>query len=157
MAEKQYVVFRLHTGEYGIDIKDVQEIVAIHDITKVPEAPALIEGVIQVRGRIIPVVDLKKRFYGINEATGEDSRIIIMDMGGQPVGIITDDVWEVPRIKEELIEPPSPILKKSADSGVTGIAKLENRLIIILDIGRVFTMEEKNMLDAENLNITASV
>ena len=157
MAEKQYVVFALHTGEYGIDINNVQEIVTYQDITKIPEAPGFIEGVIQLRGRIIPVIDLKNRFYGINNKVGDESRIIIVNIGGQPVGVITDDVWEVPRINEDLIEAPPHILKKVAESGITGIAKLENRLIILLDLSRVFTMEEKNMLDAENLSAIAPV
>ena len=149
MAEKQYIIFQLHTEEYGIDIKYVQEIVLMQDVTKIPQASELIEGVIQLRGRIIPVVDLKKRFYGFSGKTGEGSRIIIVDIDGQPVGIIAEEVWEVLLINENLIEPPPPIIKKSANSGIAGIAKIGNRLLILLDLTSVFTTEEKSLLEAE--------
>jgi len=156
MVEKQYVIFQLHTEEYGIDINYVQEIVLMQEITKIPQASELMEGVIQMRGRIIPVVDLKKRFYGLSNDIEADRRIIIVDIGSQSVGIIADQVWEVLRIREDLIEPPPPLMGNLNSSGVAGIGKLENRLLIILDLAGAFTAEEKSVLEAEQ-NITNTV
>lgn len=147
MAEKQFVIFQLHTEEYGIDIKHVQEIVHMQDITRLPQTTGLLEGVIYLRGKVIPVIDLKKRYYGLEIKAGNNNRIIIVDIGNQAVGVIVDDVWEVLRISEDAIEAPPLIIKSSGHAGLAGIGKVENRLILLLDLTTAFTMEERSILE----------
>ncbi len=147
MADQQFVVFKLHTEEYGIDIKNVQEIVHMQEITKVPQSAEFVEGIINLRGRIIPVVDLKKRFYGVKTETGDNTRIIVIDLGNQVLGIIADEVSEVLRLNEAMIDPPPAIiLQLSAENGVIGVGKLEDRLLILLDLTKAFSLEEKHQI-----------
>ena len=149
MADQQFVVFKLHTEEYGIDIKKVQEIVHMQEITKVPQCSQFVEGIINLRGRIIPVVDLKKRFYGAKTEIGDNTRIIVIDLGNQVLGIIADEVSEVLQLAENMIDPPpSIIMQMSSGNGVKGIGKLEDRLLILLDLTKAFSLEEKEQIQA---------
>lgn len=149
MSSQQCVIFKLHTEEYGVDIQQVQEIVLMQEITHYPQAGDFIEGIINLRGRVIPVIDLKKRFYGNETAAGENTRIIVLDTGSQVVGIIVDEVMEVLQLNEDMIDPPPFIIaaSKSGD-GVKGIGKLDNRLLIILDLSMLFSNSEKGKLTA---------
>ncbi len=149
MANKQVVVFQIGTEEYGIDIKDVFEIIQMQEITKIPQASEMIEGVISLRGRVIPIIDLKRKFGYQSSAIGQNSRIIITDIGEQAVGIIIDEVSEVISIDEEAIELPNVINKSTSDSGIVGIGKVDARLIIILDMAGTFTGQEKDRLKVE--------
>lgn len=147
MAEKQYVIFRLNNEEFGVDIDSVREIVQIQEITKLPQSSQLIEGIINLRGLIIPIVDLKKRFYDVPTEIGENSRIIIIAFDNQVVGVIADEVSEVLRLNEELIAPPPSLVKQiSASCGLKGIGKYEKRLIILLDLSQAFNGDEKELL-----------
>jgi purine-binding chemotaxis protein CheW len=148
MADQQFVIFKLQTEEYGIDIQQVQEIVLMQEITHYPQAGDFIEGIINLRGRVIPVIDLKERFYKIKTAIGDNTRIIVLDTGFQVIGIIVDEVMEVLQLKEEMIDPPPFIVTASGSGdGVKGIGKLDNRLLIILDLARLFSASEKSWLN----------
>ncbi len=149
MANKQVVVFQIGTEEYGIDIKNVFEIIQMQEITKIPQASKMIEGVINLRGRVIPIIDLKRKFGYQSSVIGQNSRIIITDIGEQAVGIIIDEVSEVISIDEEAIELPNVITKSIAHSGIVGIGKVDARLIIILDMAGAFTGQEKEQLRVE--------
>ncbi|MFZ5753365.1 MAG: chemotaxis protein CheW [Bacillota bacterium] len=149
MADQQFVVFKLHTEEYGIEIKNVQEIVHMQEITRLPQSLEFVEGIINLRGRIIPVVDLKKRFYGVKTETGDNTRIIVIDLGNQVLGIMADEVSEVLRLNETMIDPPPAIIMQmSSGNGVKGIGKLEDRLLILLDLTKAFSLEEKQQIQA---------
>jgi len=150
MAEKKYVIFKLDNGEYGLDINAVQEIIELKEITKIPQAADLIMGIINLRGKIIPIVDLKKKFYGQPTGIGVNSQAVIVDMAEQAVGIIADDVSEVLSIADELVENTQGFLKQSVNPGVTGMGKLKDRLLIFLDIGQVFSSAERARLLAVN-------
>lgn len=150
MADQQVVVFNLHTEEYGIDIHAVHEIVPVQDITTIPLAEGFLEGIINLRGRIIPIIDLKERFYGIKTVKTDNTRIIVVDVGNQVIGIITDEVSEVMVLEKEMIEAAPPMISRSSDcSGIWGIGKLENRLLILLDLAKAFSpVEKKQILEA---------
>lgn len=147
MAERQFVIFRLNNEEYGIDIQNVREIVLMPEITKYPQAEDFIEGIINLRGKIIPIIDLGKRFYGSATETGDASRIIVVSCRDQILGIIVDEVKEVIYLKESMIEPP-PALIRQTNSGVTGVGNMDNRLIIILDLGQTLTTSEVSQLQS---------
>jgi purine-binding chemotaxis protein CheW len=140
--ELQLVIFRLAKEEYGLPIKKVQEINRLVPITKLPQAPSFMEGVINLRGRIIPVVDLRKRFQLTTTEYDDDTRIIIVEVNGQTVGVIVDAVNEVVRLGASNIEPPPPSFILDAQY-VNGVGKLEERLLILLDIDKILTTQEE--------------
>jgi purine-binding chemotaxis protein CheW len=148
VEEQQLVVFDLGTESYGVDIETVREIIRMQEITKMPGTPAYVQGVINLRGKVTPVVDLRARFgLPVTEFT-KDSRIVVVDINKQSIGAIVDAVTEVLRISTEAVEPPSSVVT-SEDSGyITGIVKLPERLIILLDLARALSDDEVTGLAA---------
>jgi len=143
---RQLVVFTLADEDYGVDIGTVREIIRIQTITKVPKTPKFIQGVINLRGKVIPVIDLRKRFDLTAAATGKDSRIVVIDIDGQDIGVIVDAVTEVLRIPADSVDPPSSIIASVESEYLLGIAKLASRLIILLDLQKVFSNKEITQL-----------
>jgi purine-binding chemotaxis protein CheW len=141
--ENQLVVFDLANEHYGVDIAAVDGIVKMQQITAVPHAPSFVEGITNLRGEVLPVIDLRKRF-GLSQGDAtKETRIVHVNVDGVRVGMVVDAVSEVLRVAEEDIEPPSPIVT-TVDSGfITGIAKVDERLIILLDLGKVLSTEEQ--------------
>jgi len=140
--ELQLVTFRLANEEYGLPITKVREINRVVPVTKLPQTPSFVEGIINLRGRIIPVIDLRKRFEMPVTAHDEDTRIIIVDISGQIVGVIVDAVTEVVRLNTENIESP-PATVAVASQYIKGVGKIDDRLIILLDIDKVLTDKEE--------------
>ena len=135
----QLVTFQVGGEEYAVDILAVQEINRMMTFTRVPQSPAEVEGVINLRGKIIPVVNLRRRFGFEATETNADSRIIVVEVRGHVVGFTVDRVHEVLRIERSIVEP-APEMVCSIDSDfIEGVGKLEDRLLILLDIGRLFS------------------
>lgn len=144
--EEQLVVFQLAGETYGLDINCVQEIIRIQEITRVPRTPDFVEGVINLRGRIIPVIDLRKRFsLPLGEQTA-NSRIIVVEVEEVTVGFIVDAVSEVLRLSSEDIEPPPSIMGGINTAYLRGVGKKQDRLIILLDVGKVLEEKEYQQL-----------
>jgi purine-binding chemotaxis protein CheW len=141
----QLVVFKLAREDYGLPISKVQEINRMVAITKLPHTPDFMEGIINLRGRVIPVIDLRKRFGMGSHEYKEDTRIMVTDIAGQTVGLIVDAVHEVVKMPLDFIEPPPPSFVLDAEF-VQGIGKLEDRLVILLNIDRIITLQESVML-----------
>ena len=141
--ERQLVVFQLDDEFYGVDIARVHEIIRLQSVTRVPRTPAFVEGVINLRGKIIPVVDLRKRFGLPSGDKTRASRIVVVEIDDQVVGIIVDGVSEVLRVSEATIEPPSPVVAGVDSEFIHGIAKLPERLVILLDLNRAMAREER--------------
>ena len=140
--ERQLVVFNLADEVYGVDISAVDGIIRMQAITKVPRTLDFVEGVINLRGDVIPVVDMRKRLsLRVTEET-KDSRIMVVDLGGRKVGMIVDAVTEVLRVTADAIEPPSSVITTASLAYLTGMAKLEGRLIIVLDLVQLFNDTE---------------
>ncbi|MBP2643923.1 MAG: cheW 2 [Firmicutes bacterium] len=140
--ELQLVVFSLAKEEYGLPITKVQEINRIVPITKLPQTPNFMEGIINLRGRVIPIIDLRKRFQ-LNVADYSDnSRIIVVEVIGETVGIIVDAVTEVVRLSQTLVEPPPPSFILDAEY-VEGVGKMDDRMLILLDIDKILTSKEE--------------
>ena len=148
MAEEmQLVVFMLRQGdvvcEYGVPITQVQEIITMTRPTQLPQAPDFVEGIINLRGKIIPIIDLKKRFQmGISDITS-DTRSVVVEVEGQTVGIIVDEVSEVLRLANSDIEPAPAIIGGITAEYLTGVGKIEGRLLILLDMNKILTDKEK--------------
>lgn len=145
-GEKQLVVFHLAEEAYGLDIATVREIIQMQDITKVPGAPHSVEGVINLRGVVVPVIDLRSRF-GLNAIQhGKETRIVVVNSRGQDIGIIVDSVAEVLRVKGDAIASPSQLIKSRDTEYMLGIVKLPTELIILLDADRVLNGEDEGSL-----------
>jgi purine-binding chemotaxis protein CheW len=135
-GERQLVVFDLAGESYGVEIN--------REVTHVPDAPEYVEGVMNLRGNVIPVVDLRRRFgLTVGDQT-DDSRVVVVDISGEGIGVIVDAVTEVLRIPEASVAPTSTIVTTEDSFYIEGIAKLEDRLLILLDIERALAeqMEE---------------
>lgn len=147
--ELQLVIFRLAKEEYGLPITKVQEINRLVPITKLPQTPNFMEGIINLRGRIIPVMDIRKRFSLAVSEHDDDTRIIIVEVSGQTVGIIVDAVTEVIRLPVASVEPPPPSFVLESRY-IYGVGKMEDRLLILLEIDNILSTNEEIILKQIN-------
>lgn len=139
----QLVSFELGSEEFGVDIALVQEIVRLPEITKVPGAPEFVEGVVNLRGKIIPVIDLRRRFRMPARQESRSTRIVIMSLESRTIGIIVDGVREVLRVSSDAIDATPEMVVSTLDASfLTGIVKLEGRLLLLLDVTHVLQEHE---------------
>jgi purine-binding chemotaxis protein CheW len=142
MAKIQQIVgFRVGKENFGVPIGIVHEIVRMMEITTVPDSPAYIEGVINLRGKIIPVVDLRKRFAEEIQSNRRN-RIMVTELDGHLVGLVVDAANEVLKINSELIEPPPNIFEQGELNYVTGVGKLNGKLVILIDLAKIMQRGE---------------
>lgn len=145
--ENQLVVFRLGEEEYGIDILAVKEIIKCRKTVRLPDCPDFIEGIINYRDSVVPILDLNKRFKLGGKKAGDAARVIIVGIGGlegRQIGFMVEQVEEVLRLDAKYIEKPPEIVARGMDRQfIKGVGKLEGRLIIILDIEKVLSETEK--------------
>ena len=142
----QLVTFEVGEEEFAVDILAVQEINRMMQITRVPQSRREVEGVINLRGRIVPVVDLRERFGMERCEHSNESRIIVVDVNDHTVGFVVDRVHEVLRIDSSIVEP-APAITTSVDSDyIQGVGKLDDRLLILIDLERLFTREDAKQL-----------
>jgi purine-binding chemotaxis protein CheW len=141
----QLVSFNVAEEEYGLPILKVQEIIRMQGFTRVPNSPPFVEGVINLRGKVIPVITLRKRFGLDPQPHGRQSRIVVAEVSGAIIGLVVDSVSEVLRISPTSIEP-APRLGNSHQEFVAGVVKLDAGLLILLDVERVMTDTETAQL-----------
>ena len=142
----QLVTFSIGDEEFGVDILKVQEIIRTMEITKVPRAPHFVEGVINLRGKVIPIIDLRKRFGLEFRDHDKHTRIIVIEISSMIVGFVVDSVSEVLRIPSSTVEPPPPMVAGLESEYISGVGKLEDRLLILLDLDRLLSGEEQHIL-----------
>lgn len=146
--DEQLVVFELVNETYGVDINRVQSIIQMQEITYVPGAPQFIEGVINLRGAVVPVVDLRTRFE-LAHRDGQEGVVVIVELEEHQIGVIVDAVTDVTMVSEESIEPPSPLLAGVDTAYLRGIGKWgvnNDKMVILLDLDRIFTFDEQESL-----------
>lgn len=152
----QLVTFVVGSEEFAISILSVQEINRMMQITRVPQSPPFIEGVINLRGKIIPVMDLRKRFGVEANKDSSDSRIIVVEVSGRVIGFTVDRVNEVLRINADIVEPPPSMVSSGVDSDyVQGVGKLDDRLLILLNLDRLFSDEDLKSVDKTSKSTAA--
>ncbi len=139
----QFVSFRLSNEEYGIPILRVQEIIRYEELTRIPQSEEFIDGVLNLRGRVVPVIDLRKRFTLTDAERNNATRIVVVEIDNQVVGLIVDAVNEVQTIEENQIDPPPPLGTGISAEYIYGMGKIDDRLIILLNIERILKEEEK--------------
>ena len=144
----QLVSFQLAQEEYGIEITRVQEIILMGEITRVPQTADYIKGLINLRSTVIPIVDLRLRFGLAQGEMTDETRIMVVNVAGKTIGIIVDAVSEVLRISQEQISPPPPTVAGLGQEYLTGLVKLEHRLLILLDINKILGEDEAAQIDA---------
>jgi purine-binding chemotaxis protein CheW len=141
--ENQIVVFELASEQFGVNIAVVESIIKMQGITGMPHAPGFVEGVTNLRGKVLPVIDLHKRFGLPTRPADKNSRIIVVAVQGKEVGMIVDGVSEVLTLPEQVVEA-APAIATTVDSAfITGIAKLDGRLVILLDLECVLSGQEQ--------------
>lgn len=144
--EMQLVVFELGNENFGVNITDIDGIIKMQEITTVPQALDFVDGITSLRGVVLPVIDLRKRLgLPVPEETS-DTRIVVVNTGASKIGMIVDAVSEVLTIAEDTIEPPPPVVSTVETAFITGIAKTDHRLIILLDLDKVLSADEQTSL-----------
>ncbi|HOJ42752.1 MAG TPA: chemotaxis protein CheW [Syntrophorhabdaceae bacterium] len=149
---RQLVTFKIEDDEFGVDILKVQEINRMMSITRIPNAPDFVEGVINLRGKIIPIVDLRKKLGFPGKEYDKSTRIIVVELEGIVLGFIVDSVSEVLRIPSSTIEPPPSIIRGIESEFIEGVGKLEDRLLILLELKKIFTGSEQKSLEGLDVN-----
>ncbi len=142
----QLVSFKIANEEFGVDILNVQEINKMTTITKVPNAPEFVEGVINLRGRVIPIIDLRTRLKLERKEHDKDTRIIVVEIVGRTVGFIVDAVKEVLRIPMNITEAPPELVTGIDSEFIRAVGKLEDRLLILIDLEKVLSSSDHAQL-----------
>ncbi len=140
--ELQLVSFNVGSEEFGVDILQVHEINRMTEITRVPKAPKFVEGVINLRGKIIPIIDLRKRFGMEEKEKDKDTRIVVVEINEQTIGFVVDSVSEVIRMPLANIEDAPELVTGIDADYIQGVGKLEKTLLILLDLEKVMSKQE---------------
>jgi purine-binding chemotaxis protein CheW len=146
VPQVQLVTFRVGGEEFGLDVFQVHEILRHAEPTPMPKAPAFVEGVLDVRGTLVPVVDLRKRFELHEVGYDDDTRIILVDFQGERLGLVVDEVSEVIRVPETAVTPPPQYVRGLAAEFIRGIVRMESRLVVLLDLERILSSQERMQL-----------
>jgi purine-binding chemotaxis protein CheW len=144
----QLVSFTIGGEEFGVDILKVQEINRMLEVTRVPNAPEYVDGVINLRGKVIPIIDLRRRFSMERKEHDKNTRIVVVELRGKIIGFVVDAVSEVLRIPRSVTEPPPRIVSGVDAAFITAVGKLEDRLLILIDLDKVLTLNEDRALGA---------
>ena len=142
----KFITLGIGNERYGIEISQIREIIARYDIVPLPQTPDFIEGMISLRGDIIPVVDLRKRFAMKAKERDDNTRTIVVELGEFTVGIQVDRVYEVLKLSESDIEPPPPLVSNLRAEYLVGVAEFQGNLITILNLEKIFSASEKSTL-----------
>lgn len=140
MAAGQYVIFRLADQWYGADIAVVREVSYLTPVTRLPNTPHFVEGVIDLRGEVMPVIDMRKRLGLPARPADDDSRIMILTVGSLTAALVVDGVEQVATIEEEAITQPDASLTVAGQDYVCGVARLGDRLVVLIDLARMLSI-----------------
>jgi purine-binding chemotaxis protein CheW len=142
----QLVSFNLDQEEYGVDVLKVREIIRMPVVTRVPNTPHFVEGVINLRGKVIPIISMRKKFGLMEAENDKQTRIMVMDVDGELMGFIVDSVSEVIRISGSEIQPSPAIVASGIDQDcIAGVINQAERLLVLLDLERMFSNDEKSL------------
>jgi purine-binding chemotaxis protein CheW len=143
----QFVVFHVGKELFGIGIGLVREIVRVPEITEVPDAPRFLKGVINLRGRILPVIDLRRRFGLPQAEMTKSTRVLVTENAGTAVGLLVDGVTEIRKTATETIEAPPDMVAAVGIEYITGVVKMQERLVILLDLDKVLNVEDMRKIE----------
>jgi len=143
----QLISFIVGEEEYGLEILRVKEVIRLREITRLPRAPSFVKGIINLRGDVIPIIDLRDRFGLERKEYTSMTRVIVVDVDGRLVGMVVDAASQVVRVPADQIDPPPPIVGGLSAEFIKGVGKLDERLIILLNIDRILSIQEKVELE----------
>jgi purine-binding chemotaxis protein CheW len=143
VPQVQLVTFRVGGEEFGLDVFSVHEILSYQQPTPMPRAPEFVEGVLDVRGTLVPIVDLRRRFETPQVAYDDDTRIVLVDFNDERLGLVVDSVTEVLRAPETAVSPPPAYIRGLAAEFVRGIVRVGERLVVLIDLDRILSSEER--------------
>ena len=143
----QLISFTVGDEDYGVNIQTVKEVIRKRDITKLPKAPTFVKGVINLRGDVIPIIDLREKFGIEHREYTNMTRVIVVEIDGKSIGMVVDSVSHVTRIEKDQIEPPPPCVGKGSEEFIMGVGKIAEKLIVMLNISNILTTGEKIELD----------
>ena len=146
-AQRQIVAFSLGSETYGVDIGSVREIIPSQKIVPVPRAPEFVEGIINLRGRVIPVLDLRKHFGLLRDASTVEERIILVESGEDSIGVVVDAVSSVMQVPVDSIEAPAQVIVGPDIEYIEGIAKVDRGLIVLVDLTKIISDAEKKAIN----------
>lgn len=146
VPQVQLVTFTVGGEEFGLDVFQVHEILRYQEPTPMPKSPAFVEGVLDVRGTLVPVVDLRKRFEAHDLRYDDDTRIVLVDFQGERLGLVVDAVSEVMRVAETAVAPPPQYVKGLAAEFIRGIVRMDARLVVLLDLDKILSSQERMQL-----------
>jgi purine-binding chemotaxis protein CheW len=142
----QLVSFNLDQEEYGVDVLKVREIIRMPLVTRVPNTPHYVEGVINLRGKVIPIISMRRKFGLLETDSDKQTRIMVMDVEGELMGFIVDAVSEVIRISGSEIQPSPPVVAGNIDQEcIAGVINQAERLLVLLELERMFSTDEKRL------------
>lgn len=152
----QLISFMVGDEEYGIEILRVKEIIRSSEITPLPRSPSFVKGIINLRGDVIPIIDLRDKFGLDGSERTAATRVIVVDVDGRLVGMVVDSASQVVRIASDQIAPPPPIIGGISTEYLKGVAKLNDRLVILLNIDKILSSDERIDLDKITGNVRAA-
>ena len=145
----QLVSFNLDQEEYGVDVLKVREIIRMPIVTRVPNTPHYVDGVINLRGKVIPIISMRKKFGLMETENDKQTRIMVMDVDGELMGFIVDAMSEVIRISSSEIQPSPAVVASGIDQEcISGVINQAERLLVLLDLEKMFSNDEKNMFSS---------
>jgi purine-binding chemotaxis protein CheW len=153
---RQLVGFRLDDADYAIAITKIREIILLKPITRLPQVPPSIEGLINLRGTVIPIVNLRKRFGLPSRPFDDETRTIVVNVHDRTIGCIVDEVTQVIRVAADQVQPVPIAMTAVAKRYIAGLARLDDRLVIILDIDKLFGPDEIELDPSEIPHVVAS-
>jgi purine-binding chemotaxis protein CheW len=143
---KQLISFTVGEEEYGLELLRVKEVIRMRQITWLPKAPHCVKGIINLRGEVIPIIDLRDRFGLPSIEETETTRVIVVEVEGRSVGAVVDSASQVVRVPANQFEPAPPVMGKAAGELITGVGKMEGKLIIMLDVGKILSTDELSQI-----------
>jgi len=153
---RQFISFSVGEEEYGLELLRVKEVIRVRQITRLPKAPSFVKGIINLRGDVIPIIDLRDKFgLEAKEATAT-TRVIVVEVEAKLMGMVVDSASQVVRIPADQIDPPPPVLGGFSQEFITGVGKIDDRLIILLNSDAVLTAEERTQLGSLHYPATES-
>jgi purine-binding chemotaxis protein CheW len=143
---KQLISFTVGAEEYGLELLRVKEVIRMRQITWLPKAPSCVKGIINLRGDVIPIVDLRDRFGLASIENTAMTRVIVVEVESQPVGMVVDATSQVVRVPADQFAPPPPMMGRIARDFITDVGKIGERLIILIDVNRILSTEQMNQI-----------
>ena len=145
---KQLISFTVGDEEYGLELLRVKEVIRVREITWLPKAPSFVKGIINLRGDVIPIIDLRDKFGLESREQTAQTRVIVVEVEGRLMGMVVDSASQVVRIPADQIDPPPPVLGGFSEAFITGVGKLDDKLVILLNADAILTVDEKRALSS---------